>query len=87
MKCFSIYDCKADVFNVPFFALSAGVASRMVCDLVSDDRSTIHAHPEDFTLYEIGDFNEKPGLVVSYDKPNFICTASEFVINRPVDVH
>ena len=24
MKCFSIYDCKADVYNVPFFSVSSG---------------------------------------------------------------
>ena len=86
MKCFSIYDCKADVYNVPFFSVSSGVASRMFFDLVSDSRSTIHAHPSDFTLYEIGDFDEKPGLVISYDKPHLVCSASEFIANCPVDV-
>ena len=85
MKCFSIYDCKAYVFNVPFFSVSSGVASRMFFDLVSDSGSIIHAHPSDFTLYEIGDFDEKSGLVISYDKPDFVCSAGDLAAIRSAD--
>ena len=41
MKCFSVFDTKANMFGVPFFAVSVGVASRMFADLVADTRSTI----------------------------------------------
>ena len=84
MKCFSVFDVKANMFGVPFFAVSVGVASRMFADLVVDSRSTIYRYPADFALYEIGDFNETSGLFTSLDRPNHVCNASEFVANPPV---
>ena len=86
MKCFSVFDTKANMFGVPFFAVSVGVASRLFADLVADNRSTIYRYPADFALYEIGDFNETSGLFTSLDRPNHVCNASEFVANSPVAV-
>ena len=86
MKCFSIFDSKANVFCEPFFAVSVGVASRMFADLVADSRSTVNRYPADFALYEIGYFNETPGLFTSFDRPSYVCSASEFVANPPLAV-
>ena len=86
MKCFSVFDTKANVFGVPFFALTVGVASRLFADLVADFQSTVNRYPADFALYEMGDFNETSGLFTSLDRPNHVCNASEFVSNPPLAV-
>ena len=86
MKCFSVFDTKAYVFGVPFFALTVGVASRLFADLVADFQCTVNRYPADFALYEIGDFNETSGLFISLDRPTHVCNASEFVANPPVAV-
>ena len=52
MKCFSVFDTKANVFGVPFFALTVGVASRLFADLVADFQSTVNRYPADFALYK-----------------------------------
>ena len=86
MKCFSVFDTKANVFGVPFFALTVGVASRLFAELVADFQSTVNRYPADFSLYEIGDFNETSGLFIALDRPNHVCNACEFVSNSPLAV-
>lgn len=62
-KIFSVYDSKAEVFNTPFFMANAGMATRAFGDLVEDRTTTIHRHPGDYVLYEIGEFDDVTGQV------------------------
>lgn len=62
-KIFSIFDSKAKVFGVPFFMPSVGMAIRAFGDLVNERGSLVNKHPEDFTLFEIGKYDDNLGLV------------------------
>lgn len=61
-KCFSVLDSKASVFGTPFFSATAGSALRMFTDLVNDKNSIVSRHPEDFSLYVIGEFDDSTGV-------------------------
>lgn len=61
---YSIFDKKADVYSKPFFVGQDGEASRMFIDLVNDSKTTLHRHPEDYSLYRIGEFNDNSGEII-----------------------
>ena len=62
MKCFSVFDTKANVFGVPFFALTVGVASRLFADLVADFQSTVNRYPADFSV--LPDFMDAQNFLI-----------------------
>lgn len=78
LKVFSIFDSKLQVFNTPFFSRSAADASRSFSDLVRDSRSTVAQHPDDFFLYEIGEYSDESGELVA-STPKQIAAATAFV--------
>ena len=86
MLAFSVFDKKAVSFNTPFFVQTKGVAMRSFADLVADKRTTVAQHPEDFALYEVGNFDETGGVLLHRVNdvgdalpPLFICEALDFV--------
>lgn len=75
LKAYSIFDDKGEIFNVPFFKTTDGLALRDFADLCSDSRSTVARHPEDYHLYVIGEFEETSGKMTAYDTPTFLAHA------------
>ena len=75
LKVFSVFDSKLQVFNTPFFSRSAADASRSFSDLVRDGRTTVGQHPDDFFLYEIGQYTDETGELVATQ----IAAATAFV--------
>lgn len=62
---FAVRDNKAGYFMSPFCAVSAGYAERAFIDACNDTRTELCKHPEDYTLYRLGHFNEVTGDVDS----------------------
>lgn len=58
---YSLYDVKSLTYSPPFFAVSDGVAVRMLADLVSDLNTSVGRHPKDYTLYRVGEFDDANG--------------------------
>lgn len=65
MRVFSVQDIKAGAFHPPFIAPTEGVAMRMMSDCIARDGHPYHAHPADYTLYEIGAFDEVTGAILA----------------------
>lgn len=78
-KVFTILDSKASVYGVPFFLQNEAVAVRMFTDLTNDPKSQIAQHPEDYTLYEIGAYEDANALLIPNDKPRPVILASSLV--------
>lgn len=83
-KCYSVFDTKAAVFGAPFFSPKDGLAVRMFTDLVNDRSTTVGRHPEDFTLYVVGEFDDETGTIAS-QKPVALVTASSLVRQAVVE--
>ena len=66
LKVFSVYDSKIKAYMQPFFMQHAGQALRSWENLVNDGQSTVSQHPGDFTLMEIGTFDDEKGVLESY---------------------
>jgi len=61
-KAYSLFDVKAAVYGVPFFMHTRGLAIRAFTDLVNDPKSTPYKYPADFTLFEVGEFDDVNGF-------------------------
>lgn len=63
-KVYSILDVKGDLYNVPFFAPTNGIALRQFTDLVNDKNSVPGRHPADFKLVQVGEFDDQSGQLI-----------------------
>ena len=62
-KVFAIYDSKAECSTFQFFAINAGLAVRKFEDLVRDPNLPFGKYPEDFSLHEVGEFDERTMVI------------------------
>ena len=57
-KIFSVFDSKAELYLTPFFMKTKGEAVRGFEDVANDKNSAIGRHPEDYTLFELGEYDD-----------------------------
>lgn len=55
---FSVYDSKSEKYLPPFIASTPGVAERIFGDMVASEGHPFNKHPEDYTLYKLGTWEE-----------------------------
>ena len=63
LNAYTIYDVASGVYMRPFFSQADGQAIRGFKDIATDADHEVGKHPEDYTLYRIGDFNDTNGLL------------------------
>ncbi|AZL82679.1 nonstructural protein [Apis mellifera associated microvirus 3] len=79
LRVFAVYDAKAEVYNAPFFTQTVGLALRGFTDEVRNPDSMLNKHPEDFSLFEIGEFDQLTGAITPLTAPVSIAPALELV--------
>jgi len=75
LKCYSIRDSKAEIFNPPFYKKTHGEAERDFATLCRDPKSLANQYPEDFDLYYCGDYDDITGKLRPLDTPQHIAKA------------
>ena len=63
-RIFSVWDSKGMFYSSPFMFENVGHAIREFGDAANSDKSYISKHPEDYTLFELGMFDN---LTAKYD--------------------
>lgn len=58
---FSVYDAAVKAYLPPFFARAPGEAQRMFRDAIRDPKSQFAPHVEDYTLFQLGEFDDMSG--------------------------
>ncbi|AXH75840.1 MAG: nonstructural protein [Microviridae sp.] len=61
-KLFGIYDSKVGAWLQPFYSQSVGSAERAIERLVADPEHNFCQYASDFTLFELGSFDDATGL-------------------------
>lgn len=65
MKLFSIYDSKAKAYLRPFTLPTSAHAIREVAEHMQQP-GVFSDYPEDFSLFEVGEFDEQTGMVTAH---------------------
>lgn len=73
----AVKDHALDAFNTPFFVPTEGVAVRSFKDEVNRPESPMGAHPEDYDLYKLGEYDERRGAFNTHE-PLQIARAKNF---------
>lgn len=77
-KIYTVYDSKLDAYMTPFFMQSKGAAIRAFSDTVNEPNSPFYKHPADFTLFEIGEYDDATAKITSAQALQSLGTALEF---------
>ncbi|QGH72128.1 MAG: DNA binding protein [Microviridae sp. ctjWc39] len=77
LKVFTIYDSKAEAYLQPFFLKNKGEAIRALTDIVAKPDHNFCKYPEDFTLFELGVFDDSTSRFELYDTPHSVCVLIE----------
>lgn len=78
LKVFCVRDQKTEAYMQPFFMKTKGEAIRAWSDTVSDKQTQFNKHPEDFTLFEIGEYNDDNGILIPHQALVSLGNALEF---------
>lgn len=82
LKMVCVMDIAVGAFGQPFSVRSIGEATRGFMDEVSKSDSQLRLHPEDFSLYDVGEFDQDTGILTGKDVPERICRARDFVFTE-----
>lgn len=78
LNIYAIYDTASGAYMRPFFVHSDGQAIRAFSDIATDANHDIGKHPEDYTLYRIGTYDDQNGKLHPED-PSSLATAMALV--------
>lgn len=66
MKIYTVYDSKVEAYMSPFCQRSKGEALRAWETAVNDEQTQFCKFPADFTLFEIGEFDDNTGVITPH---------------------
>ncbi len=75
---FVIYDSKANAYMQPWFLTQTAMAQRAFMDCVNDKKHNFGMHPEDYTLFNIGTFDDS-NANVKWQTPQTLGNGLEYI--------
>ena len=81
---FTVYDSKAEAYLQPWGNKTKGQAIRMFTDTVRDEKSNFNKHPEDYTLFEIGEYDESTAELLAHEAKISLGSAIEMLQDNNV---
>lgn len=82
LKIFTVYDSAVEAYLQPFYLVNKGEALRSFADTVNDTQSKINHHAHDFTLFEIGEWDNSNAQISLYETKISLGSANEFLKNN-----
>lgn len=82
-KLFAVHDAKIGLYAEPFFLLTTADAVRGWITVSNDQNTQIGKYPEDFTLFELGEYDDETGVVANHQVPLSLGLALNY--RKPVD--
>lgn len=63
LEMLAVKDEALEAYMRPFFAQSVGQAQRMFVDEVNNPQGEMHKHPNDYSLYHLGTWDDETGAL------------------------
>ncbi len=83
LKLFSIHDSKAAAFIQPFFSPTTATALRSFATAANDEATDFFRYGGDYTLFELGEFDQLSAKLETYSTPINLGLAISFVAPAP----
>lgn len=77
-KIFTIWDAKSESYGQPFSRLTKGIAIRDFGDDVNRSDNHISKHPEDYSLFEIGEYDDSTATYTNLENKVPLGSAMEY---------
>jgi len=77
LKLFSVRDIKGYSFAAPMAIPSVGIAKRSFLEACAAPSGPLYKYPEDYQLYQVGEFDPNCGELKALPKPLFVMSAVE----------
>jgi len=85
LKMFTIYDSKTECYDNPFCGVTRGDVLREFINACNDEKSKFSKYPSDFTIFEIGEYDQASGITHLYEAKQNLGLALDFKksLNQP----
>lgn len=78
----AVRDRAVNAFNRPIYVPTVGVAIRSFTDEVNRKDSELANHPEDYDLYELGQWDDETGVYTPLEVSRVITRAQDIAIKE-----
>ena len=78
-RIYTVYDSKAEAYMKPFFTTTKGLALRSFVDEANKPGTSLNTYPSDYTLFEIGMYDEQKGIITMHKAHETLGTALEHI--------
>lgn len=75
-QAFSVRDNKAETYGEPFYRPNQVVAIRSLSDAIAEGNNPWAKHPDDYSLYHVGEWDDTEGDLIAATKTH-ICNLAE----------
>lgn len=79
LKMFTIRDARAKAYMQPFFSLNSDTAIRSVEMCLRDPNHEFSKNPNDYSVYEIGEYDDTTGMVEPGVQPEYVCNLVDLI--------
>jgi len=83
---YSINDNKAQAYLPPFFLHNKNIAIRHFADCVKDKNHQFAKNPEDYSLWEIGEFDDNTGEIKYYSPHHALGTGMDYIPDNVIPI-
>ena len=80
LELYTILDSKEEIYHQPHFLLNEQVALRQFGDMANDDTTKISKHPEDYTLWHLGSYEDSSATLTPLKTKKCLAHANELMI-------
>lgn len=83
IKCYAVYDAKISDYHMAIFDIKHEGAMRQFADAVNDKQTKWNKHPEDYSLWYVGDFDSTKGMLESAIPENLVNATAVMTLSKP----
>lgn len=79
LQIFSMYDKKSKIYQPPLYGHNAGHAMRTFTDVITQQKLLCSKYPEDFSIWMVGEWDDKLGRLLCLDHPTLVCEVADLL--------
>lgn len=77
-KVFVLQDSKSNVYGAPITVRTRGIFIRELQEELAKGQMIWARHPQDFSVFEIGEYDEHTGCIINYPSKNCLGLVHDF---------